>query len=96
MMFNNWFKNLTSEDVARWVRTITQFLAGSGFGVGLLSGDKWVTAGGVIISIISFIFMLMGNTLASKTAEVIKSSDIKSITPTPSAPAAIKEAAKPA
>ncbi len=89
----NFFKNLSVEDLARWIRSAAQLLAGSGIGIGILTGDKWVALGGILVSIVSFIFTLRGNTLAAKVAEVEKSPDIAKVVPKPSAPPAVKEAA---
>lgn len=89
----NWARNLTSEDAARYVRVAAQFLAGSGVGVGVLTGDKWIALGGAVISVISFVFTLRGNTIASKVAEVEKSPEVSKVVPTADATPAVKDAA---
>ena len=95
-LLKNWFRNLTSEDAARYVRTVAQFLAGSGFSIGAVNGDKWVMAGSALISLISFIFTLRGNTVAAKVVEVEKSPEVKTVVPSSVATPAVVEAASSA
>jgi hypothetical protein len=90
----DWFRNLTSEDLGRWVRIAAQWLAGSGFAVGTINGDKWTTIGSIIVSIISFIWTLKANTVASKAHEVNKSDEVV-VKPTATATPAVVEAVKP-
>jgi hypothetical protein len=92
----NWARNLSSEDAARYVRVAAQFMAGSGVGVGVLTGDKWIALGGAVISVVSFIFTLRGNTVAAKVAEVEKSPEIAKVVPTADATPAVKDAASAA
>lgn len=92
-LLKNWVRNLTIEDVTRWIRTAAQFMAGSGFAVGAVSGDKWVMAGSALISLVSFIFTIRGNTVASKVAEIEKSPEVVHVIPSASATEAVKEAA---
>lgn len=91
-MFQNWWKNLSLEDLSRWVRTLAQFLSGSGFGIGVLTGDKWVAAGGIIVSLLSFVWTLRANTAASLVAEVKKTGEVK-VQPTSAASPAVVAAA---
>lgn len=92
-MFENFFKNLSIEDLLRWVRQIFQFLAGSGLGIGIITGDKWIAIGSIIASIVSFVWTLRANTVAAKTAELEKSPEIVKVVPSVQASPATKEAA---
>lgn len=89
-----WWDNLTIEDLSRWTRQLAQFLSGSGFGFGVLTGDKWVALGGVIIAILTFLWQLKANTVPSKAAELNKSEEVV-VKPVPDAAPAVKEALKP-
>jgi hypothetical protein len=89
----DWFRNLSLEDLLRWVRQLFQFLSGSGVAIGVIGGEKWVTIGAIIASVVTFLWQLKANTIASKVTEVKKSPDVISVKPSVSAPVAVKDAA---
>jgi hypothetical protein len=90
---SDYLRNLSIEDVLRWTRQVFQFLAGSGFGLGVLTGDKWVALGAAVGGVMTFLWQLKANTIANRVVEVKKSPDVVSVKPTADAPAAVKEAA---
>lgn len=92
-VLRNWWKNLTLEDALRVFRQAAMFGGGYATGRGYLTADQVVTLTGAGVSIISFIWSLRANTLASKVVEVNKSEEVV-VKPTPLATEAVKEAAK--
>lgn len=94
-MFNNFFNNLTLEDVLRWTRTGIQFIAGTTFGSGLMSGTQWQLLVGAIAAAISFLWTLKANTVTAKVAEINKSDEVARVVPSEEATPSVVQAAKP-
>lgn len=90
----HWYRNLTLEDALRIFRQAAMFGGGYATGRGYLSADQVVMLTGVGVSLISFLWSLRANTVASKAAEVNKSEEVI-VKATPLASDAVKEAVKP-
>lgn len=89
----NWWGNLTLEDALRVFRQVAMFGGGYATGRGYLSAEQVVTATGIGVSLISFLWSLRANTLANKVTEVNKSEEV-TVKPTALATDAVKEATK--
>ena len=73
--------NLTSEDVARYVRIMLQWLASFLVTQGMIKPDtSWVEpAIGVGVAVASLVWMIYSNRLNGKLTEVAKSDDVHQV-----------------